>query len=300
MARRGLLARIFPARTDHALLQSAGYGVIVLIAIMTFLAGLTAGAVSIVRDASYSWRSDIEREITIQLRGNSGPEAKADIDRAVDLAKATRGVASVRALTAQETAKLLEPWLGANAELSAIPVPRLIIVRLARSDADVDGLRKAITEQIRGASVDDHRGYQGRLVRAADKISAAGIAALLMTLIAAAISAGIATQGAVAANRPVVEVLHFIGARDRFIAAAFQRHFLIAGLKGAAAGALLAAIPFLLARFDAGESSAFPLILQPQLGLGGYFQILLLAVLIAGLVAVTSRVTVWRILREIR
>ncbi len=300
MAERALLARFFPKRPDDTLLQPAGRGVIALIAIMTFLAGLTAGTVSLVRDASHGWRSDVEREITVQLRANTGADAKAEIDRALDLAKATKGVASARALTPEETAKLLEPWLGANANLSAIPVPRLIVVRLASNDADIDGLRKAVSEQIRGASVDDHRGYQGRLLRAADRLSAAGIAALLMTLIAIAISATIATRGAVAVNRPVVEVLHFIGARDRFIAAAFQRHFLFAGLKGAGAGALLAAIPFVLTRFEARDAATSPLLLQPQLGLGGYFEIALLAILIAALVAATSRIMVGRMLREIR
>lgn len=221
MVERGLFAKFFPKLADATLLQPAGRGVIALIAIMTFLAGLTAGTVSLVRDASQNWRADIEREITIQLRANTGADAKAEIDRALDLAKATKGVAAARALTPEETAKLLEPWLGANANLTAIPVPRLIVVRLASNDADIDGLRKTITEQIRGASVDDHRGYQGRLLRAADRLSAAGIAALMMTLVAIAISAAIATRGAVAANRPVVEVLHFIGARDRFIATAF-------------------------------------------------------------------------------
>jgi cell division transport system permease protein len=299
MAEGGRLTKFFQKRADDALLRPAGNGVIILIAIMTFLAGLTAGTVSMVRDVSHNWRSDIAREITIQLRANTGAGAKAEIDRALDLAKATSGVASAHALTPQETAKLLEPWLGANADISAVPVPRLIVVRLARSDADIDGLRKAITEQIRGASVDDHRGYQGRLVRAADRLSFAGFAALMMTLLATAIAAAIATRGAVAANRSVVEVLHLVGARDRFIAAAFQRHFLFAGLKGAGLGALLAAAPFVLSRFEKVDTAA-PLLLQPQLGAGGYFQIVLLAVLISALVAAASRVMVGRMLREIR
>lgn len=300
MAKRAWHTKLLALRADDALLRPAGKGVVSLIAILTFLAGLTAGAVSMVRDASHSWRSDIEREITIQLRANTGSDAKAELDRAIDLAKATQGVASVQALTPLETGKLLEPWLGAGADLSAIPLPRLIAVKLARSDADIDGLRKAVTEQIRGASVDDHRGYQGRLVRAADRLSAAGLSALVMTLLATAIAAALATRGAVTANRAVVEVLHFVGARDRFIAGAFQRHFMFAGLKGAGAGALLAAIPFVLARFEAGDAGASPILLQPQLGVAGYFQIAALALLIAVLVAAISRVTVLRMLREIR
>ena len=39
-----------------------------------------------------------------------------------------------------------------------------------------------------------------------------------------------------AGNREVVEVLHFVGADDDFIAREFQRRFFQLGLKGAAAG----------------------------------------------------------------
>jgi len=35
-----------------------------------------------------------------------------------------------------------------------------------------------------------------------------------------------------AGNRDVVEVLHFVGAHDSFIASEFQRHFMWLGLKG--------------------------------------------------------------------
>ena len=39
-----------------------------------------------------------------------------------------------------------------------------------------------------------------------------------------------------AGNKDVVEVLHFVGAHDSFIANEFQRHFLWLGLKGGLIG----------------------------------------------------------------
>ena len=50
------------------------------------------------------------------------------------------------------------------------------------------------------------------------------------------LSVTFATRGAMAANRPIVEVLHFIGANDGFIAGQFQRHFLVLGLEGGLIG----------------------------------------------------------------
>ena len=52
------------------------------------------------------------------------------------------------------------------------------------------------------------------------------------------------TRGAMAANRPIVEVLHFVGAQDRYIANRFLRHFLRLGLEGGLIGGLAAMLTF--------------------------------------------------------
>lgn len=291
-----------PRRIGPALLLPRHRGVTALLAIMAFLAGLAAGSVAIVRDGTQGWRSDVAREITIELRPANEKEAAEQIERALGLAKAAPGVARARALTAAETGRLLAPWLGNDADLRAIPVPRLVVVELSRPDADVAALRKAVADQIRGARVDDHRGYESRLARTADLVSAFGLAVLAMVLAAAAISVAIATASAVHANREVVEVLHFVGARDRFILDAFQRSFLAAGAKGAAAGAVLAMLVFMLFRFqaaDAATGAGALLMTRPALGFGGFVQIALVAILMAVLAAFVSRMTARNMLRKI-
>lgn len=287
---------------DDALVRMRGAGLVWLIAILTFLAALTAGSVYSVRATAAAWRSDVAREVTIQLRAAPAKELQANIARATDLAKATRGVRNVRALTSDETRALLEPWLGKNPDLKSIPVPQLLIVELADPSADLADLRKRLTEQIRGATLDDHRGYQGRLVRAADAISAAGFAVLAMVFAATAISVMIAATGAVSANRNVVEVLHFIGARQHYVTRLFQRRFFVTGLKGASAGALLAILPFAVARWRAAGDATVPFTpdgFAVALDVWGYAGMLALALLVAATVALTARFTVQRILRRI-
>ena len=69
----------------------------------------------------------------------------------------------------------------------------------------------------------------------------------MLVLAATVLSVTFATKGAMAANRPIVEVLHLIGAKDGFIAGEFQRHFLLLGIKGGAIGGGLAMALFALA-----------------------------------------------------
>src|SRR5581483_4900558 len=104
----------------------AGNALTAVVAIMSFLACLTLGSVTLVRDAAHDWQSDILREITIQVRPIEGSDLGAEAARAAAIVKAMRGVASVRVLDDKESARLLEPWLGSGLDLADLPIPRLI------------------------------------------------------------------------------------------------------------------------------------------------------------------------------
>ena len=64
----------------------------------------------------------------------------------------------------------------------------------------------------------------------------AGIAVLALVWVVTVLSVTFATRGTMATNRPIVEVLHYVGATDSFMSGQFQRHFLILGFKGGAIG----------------------------------------------------------------
>src|SRR6266702_8626181 len=70
----------------------------------------------------------------------------------------------------------------------------------------------------------------------AKTVVALGLGVLALVFAATVLSVAFATRGAMASNRPIVEVLHFVGAKDAYIASQFQRHFLTLGLKGGALG----------------------------------------------------------------
>src|SRR3984885_8399029 len=108
----------------------AGRALVVVIAIMTFLACLTAGAALLVADASQAWRSDILRDATIQVKPRPGDDVESLVAKAVTIATQAPQVDSAHALSKVESEKLLEPWLGAGLDLGQLPFPRLVLVRL--------------------------------------------------------------------------------------------------------------------------------------------------------------------------
>jgi cell division transport system permease protein len=285
----------------------AGRALVAVIAIMTFLAALTLGAVVLIRATATEWQSDVAREVTIQIRPVPGRDIEADVKKAADMAMAQPGVAGVRPYSKAETARLLEPWLGTGLAFDDLPVPRLVVVRIAPDAApDLAQLGKALAGQIPGASLDDHRGWIDRMRTMARTAVAIGLGLLVMVLAATVLSVTFATSGAMAANRPIIEVLHFVGARDGFIAAQFQRHFLLLGLTGGVIGGVAAMLLFLAAGYlgdwfkgTAGEGQVAALFGSFAIGLEGYGAMAGLIVLIGVVTAGTSRLTVYRTLGSI-
>jgi cell division transport system permease protein len=286
----------------------AGRALVSVIAIMTFLASLTAGAVMLVRAAAGDWQSDVAREVTIQIRPTAGRNLDADVERAVAIARPVPGVAEVRPFSKEESARLLEPWLGSALKLDELPVPRLITVRLAPgATADFSSLRKNLAEQIPPASLDDHRGFVERMRAMTGIAVGAGIAVLALVFVATAFSVAFATRGAMAANRPVIEVLHFIGAKDGFIAGHFQRRFLALGFYGGAIGGGSAIALFglgeLVSRWLAGTpggDAIAALFGSFAIGVWGYVAVVAQVALTALVSAATSRSTVDRTLATIQ
>jgi cell division transport system permease protein len=203
----------------------SGRALVAVIAIMTFLASLTTGAAVLVGKAAGEWQSDISREMTIQIVPVPGRDLDASVDKAVSVARAFTGVVEVRPYSKEESAKLLEPWLGSGLSLNELPVPRLIVVRVA-ADAtpDLAQLRRVLGDQVPGAALDDHRGWIDRMRAMAGTAVAAGICILILMFAATILSVTFATRGAMVTNKAVIEVLHFVGAKDGFIAGHFQHH----------------------------------------------------------------------------
>jgi cell division transport system permease protein len=285
----------------------SGRALIAVVAIMTFLASLTTGAVLLIQQAAHEWQSDIARELTIQVRPVAGRDIEADVQRAAALAKGIPGVAEARVMSKQESAQLLEPWLGAGLTLEELPVPRMIVLTVgAGQQTDLAQLRSALAVNVPSAALDDHRSWTERMRAMARSAVLVGIAILVLMIAATVLSVSFATRGAMATNRAVIEVLHFIGAKNGYIAGHFQRHFLILGLQGGAIGGGIAMVVFLLLDLanrlfggSAASEQASALFGSVSLGLAGYVAVLGNIVLIALVTAFTSRQTVNRTLEAI-
>jgi cell division transport system permease protein len=280
----------------------AGRALVVVITIMTFLACLTAGGAILVGEASQAWRGEVSRDVTIQIKPRAGEDVDAVVASAAETASRAPGVADAVAYTKAQSEAILAPWLGDGVDLGQLPIPRLIIVHMqAGHRNDLEPLRAALATGAPAASLDDHRLWLSRLDVMAGAIVVFAAALFALMIVAMGTAVGFATRGAMAGAREIVEVLHFVGAADSYIAGQFQGHFFRLGLKGAGIGGGAAALFFAvaaLASFIARRTSAGAEIAALfgafRLGLPGYAAIAAVAGAIAVLTGVLSRRIVFR------
>jgi cell division transport system permease protein len=285
----------------------AGRALIAVVAIMTFLASMTTGVVMLVRASAAEWQSDVASELTIQVRPSPGRDIERDLRAVADAVRGQPGILDVRPFSKEESAKLLEPWLGTGLSLDDLPVPRVVVARIAPGAMpDLVALRRAVAQAAPAASVDDHRAWIERMRSMTGAIVLAGTGVLVLVIIATVISVSFATKGAMAANRPIVEVLHFVGAKDSYIANHFLRHFLRLGLEGGLIGGLAAMLTFGFSESIASWFSGTPVGDQFAALLGtfalpasGYLVLAAQAVMIAAVTAWASRRTLLATLDEI-
>src|SRR5712671_2281370 len=123
----------------------AGRALVAVVAIMTFLASITTGTVLLVSASAAEWQSEVASEITIQVRPIAGRDIDRDSAAVADAMRTQAGIVDVRPFTKNESAKLLEPWLGTGLSLDDLPVPRVIIARVQPGTAlDLAALRSRV------------------------------------------------------------------------------------------------------------------------------------------------------------
>jgi cell division transport system permease protein len=269
---------------------------IFVVAVLCFLACLTAMGVLAANRAAAGWTGQLTGEATVIVRPKGGETPDAAAARAAEALAGTAGVTEARALEPAKAYDLIRPWLGDVTDLEDLPVPRLVAVTLdGRHPANAKQLNAALQSQSVDATVDDHSVWIKDIQRAGGLVRWLGAGVFLLIAAAAAAVVAFATRAGLAAREDVVEVLHLAGAEDGFIARLFQVRFArvagLAGLIGAGAAAALG-VGLRIAGGGEGLTPALPLAWSD---LAAVLPCPLLAALVA---AVAAQVTAMALIRD--
>lgn len=282
---------------------------ILLVALMTILATLTTYAAVHLRDISRTWSSGLEGRVTVEIPA-TGEQGEV-LDRAVLQKRISRiesivanhpGVASVDVLSEQEVAGLVSPWLGQSRDLlETMPLPGLITLRVAKQDSrNLETLERRLRTVHPGAAIDTHDKWLSAILRLTGALQTGAMALIILVSVITFASIAGAVRARMAIHKDELELLHLIGATDRYISGQFLKHMSGILLKGTLAGVgLTALILVLLNRIVSAEGVYAALV--PDITFTTY-QIILLACIPVAIILIallTTRWTVGRVLRQL-
>ncbi len=249
------MLRPFPRRRDAALLRPAGFDELglrralvgwmlpFLVAAMAVLAALAAGGVVAASTLAQQWRIGPGAVLTVQIPRPleaTGSTAETRMDKALALLRATPGVAQARALSDEELADLLRPWLGEDSARMAVPLPGVVELRLTDGAQTLPDLGQRLTAAVPGSVVESHGPWLHRLSTLARSLQACALAALALVTGIAVVVVGVATRMGLAARREAIEIVHGLGATDAYIAGKFAARITWMAVVGGLIGAMLA------------------------------------------------------------
>ena len=232
------------------------------IGLTVYLGALGGAALIGLGDALRGWDASLAGSMTLQVPAET---SAARLNTVVALLRQTRGLAGVRLLGQEETARLVQPWLGPSLAAGRLPVPQIIDMRLdGAGTPDLTDLRQKLTSIVPGADLEDGgqslAGWRAEAYRLTGAI-AAFVALAFLVSVSAAVSHARST---LVLHRDELELLHLLGAADKDIGRRFASAALLLGFPGAAGGALAAALTFLA--FGGTPGTAY---LSPPAGAAG-------------------------------
>ena len=234
---------------------------IFVVAVLCFLACLTAVAALGADRAARGWQTELVGSATVLVRPKPGETADAAAARAAEAVSGVKGVVQATALERDKANALLKPWLGDEELLADLPVPRLVAVELDKAAPATSGaLKQSLAAAGVDATVDDHSLWLGDIVRAAQGARWAALAVFALLFAAAGAVIVFATRAALEARRDIVQILHLSGAEDGFIANLFMLRFARMAALAGVAGAAIAALVTAIARLSGGGHGLTPVL----------------------------------------
>lgn len=225
----------------------------VMVCIAVFLFGVTLAGVLSVNAMLNAWNESILGALTVQIMPvveTNQDAALAEVlrqqSKAVEFLNDWPAIEKATPLTDKQLKHLIQPWLGDGVEVSDLPLPRLIDVKIRKGgEVNFAKLAESLAKVAPLASIDDHKLWLDKLIKFADSLRL--LAMVVLVLVVGVTSGAIfyCTQTSLGLHRYVIEILHLMGAKDTYVAQQYARKTAFLGFIGGIYGLVLA-VPTIL------------------------------------------------------
>lgn len=277
----------------------------ILMGLITFLMMLTLSASFVLSAMNDRWSKGLENKATIEISAldqNGAPLTQEDIDtqttEAQDFLAAHPAIEESIVMDKSDIIQLVSPWLGDNVGLENVPLPGIISIKFKDDIVfDTEEIKESLNNVAPQARLDNHESWLNDVLSFTGAIRLAAILMTLIITITTIVAVGGAIQSRMAVYRDELELLHLMGASDRYISRQLQRYAFLTVLKGAVIGMVIGWIVIFIIGLMAGKMEV-SLIPEFSLSFLQIFALLFLPIIIALIGMGTARQTVLRFLRQ--
>lgn len=211
-----------------------------LIGLMSFLCTLLLCGILALFALSDRWEESLQTTLTIEIPAadNVTEDSLTALTRKL---RDLEGISHVHVYSHEELAALIAPWIDLDGTMAEdLPMPRLIgLETQTRPDQDaLNIIREEVKSAFPEARIDSHDNWLDSILSALKAVRFILIVSLALMCLTLIITIVGGTQARIAIHSDDIQLLHMMGARDRYITAQFQRHAFLLSLMGALIGTL--------------------------------------------------------------
>ncbi len=291
-----------PVNADSTLPIDEGYSktfLRVIVTVSVFLFAITLAGVLGINTMFENSKRQVVANFTVQVLPLPDYEdSKKDLLNVVGFLEKYPDVKEVTVLSEGELHALLKPWLGDNVDVDLLPIPKLLDVKINHAKQfDYKELAVRLSEVSPQASINDHNLWLSRLLRFINSLKMLALTVLVMVAGACVAALVYAVKTGLNVHRDIINILHIMGATDRYIAMNYVKQISGMSFMAGILGTVLSIPAIMLVGGMAKEIEA-GIFNAVHFGVENWLVILLLPLISAALTAVTSYVTVVKTLRS--
>lgn len=272
--------------------------------LMSFIAVLILAAGMLTYTSVTRWQRSVSGSLTVQiptyteLGAARGELVDKDIETALTILRVSDGILGATVLSDNQMADLMTPWLGDNAVMAELPLPKLIDVTVdPTAQLDLAQIQADLADQVPAATLDSHRIWLTPLLRLSSGIIKLIGFILLLLVLTTSFTVIYATRTSLSVHEPVISLVHMMGANDFYVTNQYANRSFRLTLAGALFGFGLA-LPIMAGAsfFLRGVSSE--LVIQPTLTLMQWGTLITIPFVLSFLAFITTFKTVLAYLKR--
>lgn len=233
--------------------EETSFFMYVLTSIYMYLFVVVFAIVMAINSMAHNWEKDITGSITVQIIPVEDENKNIDKEKTLEqqnkvlqFMESLSVVKEVTVLDDKAINKLMTPWLGDKVDITTLPIPVLLDIRL-HPDVEInyDEITRGLKMISSNATIDNHRIWLNRLLKFASSLRNIALSVLIMVIIICAFSIYYSTKTNLNINNETIEILHIVGAKDKYVAQQYAKIFSKIGFFSGVVG-LLFGIPSIL------------------------------------------------------